>query len=93
MAKAGTNEGFLLKHLVGSVPHGFEVDVPLNYANCYFGGVDEKGKSDRVDFKWEKMLLLLEVELLDCVLLIFCKRKAIRSLSLINLIIRTELLL
>lgn len=35
-AEAGTNEGFLLKHSVGSKPHGVEVDVPLNYADYYF---------------------------------------------------------
>ncbi|WP_242134491.1 glycoside hydrolase family 88 protein [Aestuariivivens marinum] len=32
----GTNAGFLLKHSVGSLPHGVEVDVPLNYADYYF---------------------------------------------------------
>ncbi len=36
LAKVGTNEGFLLKHSVGSIPHGFEVDAPINYADYYF---------------------------------------------------------
>ncbi len=35
-ANKGTNAGFLLKHSVGSKPHGVEVDVPLNYADYYF---------------------------------------------------------
>ncbi|GAB1415072.1 glycoside hydrolase family 88 protein [Paludibacter sp.] len=32
----GTNHNFLLLHSVGSIPHGHEVDVPLNYADYYF---------------------------------------------------------
>jgi len=35
-ATSGTNHGFLLKHSVGSIPHGNEIDVPLNYADYYF---------------------------------------------------------
>ncbi|WP_242202709.1 glycoside hydrolase family 88 protein [Aestuariivivens insulae] len=35
-ADKGTNAGFLLKHSVGSLPHGVEIDVPLNYADYYF---------------------------------------------------------
>ena len=35
-AKVGTNAYFLLLHSVGSVPHGAEIDVPLNYADYYF---------------------------------------------------------
>ncbi len=35
-AKLGTNGGFLLKHSVGSLAHGFEIDVPLIYADYYF---------------------------------------------------------
>ena len=27
---------FLLMHSVGSIPHGTEIDVPLNYADYYF---------------------------------------------------------
>lgn len=34
--KVGENHGFLLKHSVGSYPHGEEIDVPLNYADYYF---------------------------------------------------------
>ncbi|MDD4490071.1 MAG: glycoside hydrolase family 88 protein [Paludibacter sp.] len=32
----GTNGNFLLMHSVGSIPHGGEIDVPLNYADYYF---------------------------------------------------------
>jgi len=32
----GTNSNFLLMHSVGSIPHGQEIDVPLNYADYYF---------------------------------------------------------
>lgn len=35
-AAAGTNGGFILMHSVGSLPHGGNVDVPLNYADYYF---------------------------------------------------------
>lgn len=35
-ARQGTNGGFLLMHSVGSIPHGSEIDVPLNYADYYF---------------------------------------------------------
>lgn len=35
-AEVGTNGGFLLKHSVGSIPHGSNIDVPLNYADYYF---------------------------------------------------------
>ena len=36
LAKKGENGGFLLKHSVGSLPHGAEVDAPLNYADDYY---------------------------------------------------------
>lgn len=36
LAEPGTNGGFLLKHSVGSIPHGNSIDVPLNYADYYF---------------------------------------------------------
>ena len=36
LAEAGTNGGFLLKHSVGNIPAGSEVDVPLTYADYYF---------------------------------------------------------
>lgn len=36
LAEVGTNENFILKHSVGSIPHGVEIDVPLNYADYYF---------------------------------------------------------
>lgn len=35
-AKSGTNGGFLLRHSVGSIAHGVEIDVPLVYADYYF---------------------------------------------------------
>lgn len=35
-AEVGTNGYFILMHSVGSIPHGAEVDVPLNYADYYF---------------------------------------------------------
>ena len=35
-AEKGTNHHFILKHSVGSIPHGNEIDVPLNYADYYF---------------------------------------------------------
>lgn len=36
LAKKGTNQGFVLLHSTGSLPHGSEVDVPLNYADYYY---------------------------------------------------------
>ena len=36
LAEPGTNGGFLLKHGVGNLPSGSEVDVPLTYADYYF---------------------------------------------------------
>lgn len=35
-AKYGTNGGFLLRHSVGSIAHGVEIDVPLIYADYYY---------------------------------------------------------
>ncbi|MGA9637735.1 glycoside hydrolase family 88 protein [Flavobacterium sp.] len=35
-AKKGENHNFILKHSVGSIPHGNEIDVPLNYADYYY---------------------------------------------------------
>jgi hypothetical protein len=35
-ADIGTNHNFILMHSVGSIPHGAEIDVPLNYADYYF---------------------------------------------------------
>ena len=34
--EVGTNGNFILMHSVGSIPHGQEIDVPLNYADYYF---------------------------------------------------------
>jgi hypothetical protein len=36
MAAPSPNANFLLKHCVGSFPHGAEIDVPLVYADYYF---------------------------------------------------------
>ena len=36
MAEVGTNGGFILKHSVGNMPAGTEVDAPLTYADYYF---------------------------------------------------------
>ena len=36
LAEVGTNEGFILKHSVGSLHHGSEVDTTLNYADYYY---------------------------------------------------------
>lgn len=36
LANKGENNGYILKHSVGSFPHNSEVDVPLNYADYYF---------------------------------------------------------
>ena len=36
LAAPGTNEGFVLKHSVGSLAHGSEIDTPLNYADYYY---------------------------------------------------------
>ena len=35
-ANLGENGNFILKHSVGSIPHGSEIDVPLNYTDYYF---------------------------------------------------------
>lgn len=35
-AEPGENGNFVLKHSVGSIPHGNEIDVPLNYADYYY---------------------------------------------------------
>lgn len=35
-AELGTNGGFLLKHSVGNMPAGTEVDAPLSYADYYY---------------------------------------------------------
>ena len=35
-AEVGTNGNFILMHSVGSIPHGAEIDAPLNYADYYY---------------------------------------------------------
>lgn len=36
LALKGSNQGFVLMHSTGSLPHGSEIDVPLNYADYYY---------------------------------------------------------
>ena len=36
LAKKGKNQGYILMHSVGSLPHGSEIDTPLNYADYYY---------------------------------------------------------
>lgn len=36
LAQKGSNQGFILQHSTGSLPHGSEIDVPLNYADYYY---------------------------------------------------------
>lgn len=36
LAKVGENANFILKHSVGHMPQGSEIDVPLTYADYYF---------------------------------------------------------
>lgn len=36
LALVGTNGNFALMHSTGSIPHGHEIDVPLNYADYYY---------------------------------------------------------
>ncbi len=36
LAEVGTNRNFILKHSVGHMPNGSEIDVPLSYADYYF---------------------------------------------------------
>lgn len=36
LAKEGENQGFILMHSTGSLPHGSEIDTPLNYADYYY---------------------------------------------------------
>ncbi|NDV82069.1 glycoside hydrolase family 88 protein [Bacteroides sp. 51] len=35
-AALGTNANFLIEHCVGSIPHNFEIDKPLVYADYYY---------------------------------------------------------
>lgn len=36
LARPGENNGFILMHSVGSLPHGSQIDTPLAYADYYF---------------------------------------------------------
>ena len=36
LATPGSNAGFILKHSVGNIPGGTEIDVALSYADYYF---------------------------------------------------------
>ena len=47
-AEQGTNGGFIFMHSVGSIPHGSNIDVPLNYADYYFlEALIRKGKLEK----------------------------------------------
>ena len=36
LAAPGENQGYILMHSTGSLPHGSEIDTPLNYADYYY---------------------------------------------------------
>jgi hypothetical protein len=36
LATVGENQGFLLKHSTGHLPHNSEIDVPIVYADYYY---------------------------------------------------------
>lgn len=36
LAQKGKNQGYILQHSTGSLPHGSEIDTPLNYADYYY---------------------------------------------------------
>ena len=36
LALPGENQGYILMHSTGSLPHGSEIDTPLNYADYYY---------------------------------------------------------
>lgn len=36
LAKKGENHGYILMHSTGSLPHGSEIDTPINYADYYY---------------------------------------------------------
>lgn len=36
LSSKGENHGFVLMHSVGSLPHGSEIDTPINYADYYY---------------------------------------------------------
>lgn len=47
-AEQGTNGGFILMHSVGSLPHGSNIDQPLNYADYYLlEALIRKGKVEK----------------------------------------------
>ncbi len=50
-ADVGENGNFILKHSVGSIPHGVEIDVPLNYADYYFLEALKRKKDIETDKK------------------------------------------
>lgn len=36
LSDKGKNQGYILMHSVGSLPHGSEIDTPINYADYYY---------------------------------------------------------
>ena len=52
LAAPGENQGFVLMHSTGSLAHGSEVDVPLNYADYYYlEGLQRYMKIKGIDYK------------------------------------------
>lgn len=60
-AKLGENGNFILMHSVGSIPHGAEIDVPLNYADYYFLEALKRKSNLMVKEKSEKFMTLENV--------------------------------
>jgi Highly conserved protein containing a thioredoxin domain len=52
LAKPGENQGFILMHSTGSLPHGSEIDTPLNYADYYYmEALQRYMKLKNIDYK------------------------------------------
>ena len=52
LAAEGENQGFVLMHSTGSLAHGSEIDVPLNYADYYYlEGLQRYMKLKGIEYK------------------------------------------
>jgi rhamnogalacturonyl hydrolase YesR len=52
LAAPGENQGFVLMHSTGSLAHGSEIDVPLNYADYYYlEGLQRYMKLKGIEYK------------------------------------------
>ena len=52
LAAPGENQGFVLMHSTGSLAHGSEIDVPLNYADYYYlEGLQRYMKIKGIEYK------------------------------------------